>query len=154
MTNDELLDEVSASAEAALEAHASGDGSGDGLERKRDAARVALDAGHEVSAIAAAQTRGERAARERVGAQVLRGVERSARKVREATDEYERSVAKAVALGLPARDVAARAGVSHGTVAAIARRHEQGSAPPPDGATEYGSSESTSESVGGAAEAG
>ena len=58
----------------------------------RAAARAALDDGHPIAAIAAAEADGERAARERVGAQVLRSVERSAKKMRESTEEYERAI--------------------------------------------------------------
>lgn len=92
------------------------------LEEVREAATAALEA----------QADGERAARERVGGQLLRAVERTAKKLRDATGEYEQAIVQAVRLGLPARDIAARAGVSHGTVAAVARRHEQPSATPPD----------------------
>jgi DNA-binding NarL/FixJ family response regulator len=125
MADDVLLDEVRAAAEAALEARATGDGSEAQARRALTAARAALDGGHPIAAIAAAEAEGERVARERVGAQVLRSVERSAKKLRDATEEYERTVVQAVRLGLAARDIAARAGVSHGTVAALARRHEQ-----------------------------
>ncbi len=132
MADTVLLDEVRAAAEAALEARASGDGSADRGRHPLIAARAALDGGHSISAIAAADAEGERAARERIGGQVLRSVERSAKKLRDATDEYERAIVQAARLGLPARDIAGRAGVSHGTVAAVARRHEQASTAPLD----------------------
>src|SRR5437763_272521 len=125
MADDGLLDEVRATAEAALEARANGDGSDEPARQALAAARAALDGGHAISAIAVAEAEGERAARDRVGAQMLRSVERSAKKLRDATEEYERAVVQAVRRGLAARDIAARAGVSHGTVAAVARRHEQ-----------------------------
>ena len=130
MPNSAPLDEVRAAAEAALEARANGEGSDEPSRRALTAARAALDGGHPISAIAAAEADGERAARERVGTQVLRSVERSAKKLRDATEEYERTVVQAVRLGLAARDIASRAGVSHGTVAAVARRHEQASGGP------------------------
>ena len=131
MADQALLDEVRQAADAALEALATGADPADADGRTRAAARAALDDGHLIAAIAAAQADGERIARERVGAQVLRSVERLAKKMRESTEEYERAVAQATRLGLPARDIAARAGVSHGTVAAVARRHEQAQAAPP-----------------------
>ena len=130
MADEALLDDVRQAAEAVLEARAGGDGSDELGRRVLSAARAALDGGHAISAIAAAEAEGERAARERVGGQVLRAIERLAKKLREATEEYERAIVHATRLGLPARDIAARAGVSHGTVAAVARRHEQPEAAP------------------------
>jgi hypothetical protein len=56
---------------------------------------------------------------------VLRSVERSAKKLREPTEEYERTIVQATRLGLAARDIATRAGVSHAAVAAVAPCHEQ-----------------------------
>lgn len=132
MADPALLDEVRQSAEAALEAQATGEALGERTARKLAAARAALDGGHSITAIAAADADGERAARERVGAQVLRLVERSAKKMRDATEEYERAIVQATRLGLPARDIAGKAGVSHGTVAAVARRHEQADTAPPE----------------------
>ena len=136
MADQALLDEVRQAAGAALEALATGADPADADGRTRAAARAALDDGHPIAAIAAAQADGERTARERVGAQVLRSVERLAKKMRESTEEYERAVAQATRLGLPARDIAARAGVSHGTVAAVARRHEQAQAAPQEAAAQ------------------
>lgn len=136
MADDALLDQVREAANAALETQASGEKIQAAADRVLAAARSALDGGHAIAAIAAAEAEGERAARERVGGQVLRLVERSAKKLRETTGEYEQAIVQAVRLGLPARDIAARAGVSHGTVAAVARRHEQPSATPPDRAAQ------------------
>lgn len=135
MADPALLDEVKQAAEAALEAQASGEDTAEAARRKLAAARSALDGGHLITAIAAADGEGERAARDRVGVQVLRSIERLAKKMREATAEYERAVTLGTRIGLPARDIAARAGVSHGTVAAVARRHEQADAAPPETAT-------------------
>lgn len=154
MAEDGLLDEVRAAAEAALEARATGAGSGEPADRALAAARSALDGGHAISAIAAAEVEGERAARARVGAQVLRAVERSAKKLRDASAEYERSIGQAVQLGLVARDIASRAGVSHGTVAAVARRHAQAVAAPSDGAAHASVAEAPGTETATAAEAG
>lgn len=134
MADEALLDEVRQAADAALEALASGADTAEVDGRKRAAARAALDDGHAIAAIAAAEAEGERAARERVAVQVLRAVERTAKKMRDSTEEYEQTVAQAVRLGLPARDIGARAGVSHGTVTAVARRYEQAQAAPPKAA--------------------
>jgi len=131
VADDALLEEVREAATAALEAQAGGEETQPAADRVLAAARAALDGGHAIAAIAAAEADGTRAARERVGGQLLRLVERSAKKLRDATGEYEQTIVQAVRLGLPARDIAARAGVSHGTVAAVARRHEQPLATPP-----------------------
>ena len=135
MADDALLDEVRHAAEAALAARASDEHVEEAAGRSLAAARAALDAGHPIAAIAAAEADGEQTARDRVGAQVLRSVDRSAKKMRDAIEEYERTLVHATRLGLPARDIAARAGVSHGTVAAVARRHEQADTAPPRAAT-------------------
>ena len=146
MAEDALVEEVRGAAEARLEAQVSGDGVVDAARRAVLAAHAALDAGHSVAEIASAEAAGERAARERSAGQVLRSVERAARKMRDATDEYERAILHATRLGLPARDIAARAGVSHGTVAAVARRHEQPSPPAlPDGGSEQAEAVNTTE---------
>lgn len=131
MSDMELLGEVRGAADAALEAHANGGELDAARGRALSAASAALDGGFAISAIAAAEVEGDRAARGRLAAQVLRQVERSAKKLRDATHEYERTISQAVQLGLAARDIAARAGVSHGTVAAVARRHEQATPAPP-----------------------
>lgn len=128
MADDDALETVRAAAEAVVEAQVAEGDEEAARQRALAAARVALDAGHAISAIARAESAGEKAARERLGGQVLRSVERAARKLADATAEYERTIVQAVRVGLAARDIAARANVSHGTVAAVARRHEQASA--------------------------
>ena len=130
MADQALLDEVRQAADAALEALATGADPADADGRTRAAARAALDDGHPIAAIAAAQADGERVARERVGAQVLRSVERSAKKMRESTEEYERASCKRRGSVLRRVTSPREAGVSHGTVAAVARRHEQAQATP------------------------
>ena len=128
MADDETLEAVRVAAEAAVEAQVADGDEEAARQRALAAARAALDAGHPISAIARAESAGEKAARERLGAQVLRSVERAAKKLADATAEYERTIVQAVRVGLAARDIAARANVSHGTVTAVARRHEQASA--------------------------
>jgi hypothetical protein len=68
MADDALLDEVRHAAEAALEVQAGGEDSGETAGRKLAAACAALDGGHPIAAIAAAEAEGERAARDRIGA--------------------------------------------------------------------------------------
>lgn len=116
------LGEVRRAAEAALEAQAAGATDVDGSVRLTAAAKAALDTGHGLAAVAAAEAAGQEAARSRLRAEVLRDVGRSARKKREATAEHDAAVTRAAALGLGAREIAERAGVAHGTVAAIVRR--------------------------------
>jgi len=117
---------VREAAEAALDARAAGGGDGEAAVRLTAAAKVALDQGHALSAIAAAESAGQEAARSRLRAEVLRDVARSAKKKREATAEHDAAVSRAAALGRGAREIAERAGVAHGTVAAIVRRHGNG----------------------------
>lgn len=67
---------------------------------------------------------GEAASAE-LGTDVLRRVERAARRKHEADSEYdEQAVVRAARLGLTHRDVAAAARVAHGTVRAILARNE------------------------------
>jgi DNA-binding NarL/FixJ family response regulator len=129
-TDDELLDAVRAAAEAAVDAQVGDDQDPQAAGRLQAAARAALDGGVAISAIARAESDGERAARQRLGGQVLRVIERAAKKLRDVTAEYEDAVVKGVRIGLPARDIAGRAGVSHGTVTALARRHADSPTPP------------------------
>lgn len=117
------LRDVRQAAEAALEAQAKGASNADATAQLTAAAKTALDAGHGLSAVAAAEAAGQEAARSRLRAEVLRDVARSAKKKREATAEHDAAVTRAAALGLGAREIAERAGVAHGTVAAIVRRH-------------------------------
>lgn len=116
------LGDVRQAAEAALEAQAAGATEGDVRVRLTAAAKAALDAGHGLAAVAAAEAAGQEAARSRLRAEVLRDVARSARKKREAIAEHHAAVTRAASLGLGAREIAERAGVAHGTVAAIVRR--------------------------------
>ena len=120
------LDEVRRAAEAALEAQAAGDTNSDAPARLTAAAKTALDAGHGLAAVAGAEATGQQAARSRLRAEVLRDVARSAKKKREATAEHDAAVHRAASLGLGAREIAERAGVAHGTVAAIVRRQQSG----------------------------
>lgn len=114
-------------AAAVLAAHAEGEVDAEAQARATEAAKAALDAGHALAAVAAAEQAGQRAARDRVTAQVLREVERTAKRVRDATIDHEAAIARAARVGLPDRQVAARAGIAHATVRSIVRRHAQAS---------------------------
>jgi hypothetical protein len=127
MTESELAPELEAIATAAFERlRAQTDGNPHGAEEGHrgvaDAASRAIAAGLPLSAIAEAERTGHARARETMGTEVLRRVERAARRKRDTDTEYEHAVARAVRLGLAHRDVAAAAQVSHGTVRAISVR--------------------------------
>lgn len=83
-----------------------------------------------MGAIADAERIGQARAREELGREVLRGVERAARRKREVEHEYEyeQAVLRAARLGLAHRDVAIAAQVAHGTVRAIITRTATASA--------------------------
>ena len=125
----ELSEELEAVAAAAAERlRAVGDGD---LDRDADlqrtvgeAARHAIAAGVSLASIADAEQIGHERAREELGPELLRRVERAARRRREAEREYEHAVVRAGGLGLAHRDVAAAAQVAHGTVRAIIARAE------------------------------
>lgn len=132
----DALGEVRAAAEAALEVQASDGSDSSAAARLTAAAKAALDEAHGLAAVAAAEAEGQDAARARLRSEVLRGVARSAKKLRDATAEHEACVARASTLGLGAREIADRAEIAHGTVAAIVRRHaERSSASPAEVAT-------------------
>ena len=93
-------------------------------QRVGEAARVAIGAGLSLGAIADAEQVGQARARRDLATDVLRRLERAARRKREAEREYDQAVIRAVRLGLPQRDVAAAADVAHGTIRAIVARAE------------------------------
>lgn len=119
------LDAVREAAEAALETRAADGDRSEAQQRLTTAAKAALDAGYGLRQVAEAEAAGQAAARDRLRKDVLRRVERSARRLREVTAEHETQIAQADALGLGAREIAERASIAHGTVAAIVRRHAQ-----------------------------
>ena len=118
------LDEIATSAAERLRALTGGDAECEADLRRRvgEAASRAIAAGLLLSTIADAEQVGQRRAREELGPDLLRRVERAARPKREAEHEYEQAVVRAVRLGLAHRDVAAAAQVTHGTVRAIVAR--------------------------------
>jgi len=96
------------------------------------AASAAIAAGVPLAAIAHAERVGQTRARHELGSDVLRRVERAARRKREADDEYAHAIARAARLGLPHREIAAAAHVAHGTIRAIVARRDNGSDNQPD----------------------
>lgn len=123
---DEMAAELVAvrdAAEAVLAAHAAGELDAGAQARATEAAKSALDAGHALAAVAAAEQAGRQAARDRARPQLLHDVERTARRVREATRDHEAAIVRAARAGLPDRQIAERAGIAHATVRSIVRRH-------------------------------
>jgi DNA-binding NarL/FixJ family response regulator len=95
-------------------------------ERLVTAATSAMAAGHSLTDIAEAEAVGKDAVRDSLRADTLRSVERSGRRAREARSEHHQAIARAMRLGLSTREIAGAAGVTHGTVRAIASRLEGG----------------------------
>ena len=84
-----------------------------------EAAGRAIAAGLSLTAIADAERIGHAHAREQLGTEVLRAVERAVQRKREAERTYEQAVGRAARLGLVQRDIAAAARVAHGTIRAV-----------------------------------
>ena len=126
------LEEIATSAAERLRALTDGDVEREADLRRRvgEAASRAIAAGLLLSSIADAEQIGQRRAREVLGPDLLRRVERAARRKREAEHEYEQAVVRAARLGLAHRDVAAAAQVAHGTVRAIVARTQTVSVQP------------------------
>lgn len=86
------------------------------------AATSAMSAGHSLADIARAEAHGKETLRHTLRGDALRLVERSGRRAREAEVEHHRAIARAVRLGLPMREIAHAAEVTHGTIRAISSR--------------------------------
>ncbi|HXZ73041.1 MAG TPA: hypothetical protein VEH31_19510 [Streptosporangiaceae bacterium] len=91
-------------------------------EELMTAATAAMAAGHSLSHITRAEAIGQETVRDSVRPEALGHVERSGRRAREARAEHHQAIARATRLGLSTREVAAAAGVTHGTVRAISDR--------------------------------
>jgi DNA-binding NarL/FixJ family response regulator len=105
--------------------------------RATEAAKAALDAGHSLSDVLAAERAGQLATDRRLRKDGLRQVERTAERMREATTLYEVAVGRAVDVGLSAREIALAAQVNHSTIIGIRRRRsarEETGVPPPQAA--------------------
>jgi predicted transcriptional regulator len=92
-------------------------------ERLLAAATSAMGAGYSLSEIAGAEARGKDDVRRELRGEALRRVERSGRHARDAEADHHRAIARAVRLGLSTREIAAAAGVTHGTVRTISNRY-------------------------------
>jgi hypothetical protein len=108
------------------------------------AATSAMGAGHSLGDITEAEASGKEGVREALRPDTLRSVERTGRRAREARLEHHRAIARAMRLGLSTREIAAAAGVTHGTVRAISARLASGdtaealAAEEPEGSTTEG----------------
>lgn len=86
------------------------------------AAAAAMAGGCSLTEIARAEARGKEAIRYSLRADALKLVERTGGRVRDTQAEHHRAIARATRLGLPLREIAQAAGVTHGTIRAINNR--------------------------------
>jgi predicted transcriptional regulator len=86
------------------------------------AASAAMAAGHSLAEIARAEADGKDTIRRTLRADALKLVERTAHRTRQAQIEHYQAIARATRLGLPLREIAQSAGVTHGTIRAINNR--------------------------------
>ena len=94
-------------------------------EKLREAAGAAMLAGYSLSAIAAAEAAGKEAVRNALRGETLKRVQRTGEQAREAAAGHRLAIARAMRLGLSTREIASAAGVTHGTVRAIAIRQQR-----------------------------
>ena len=81
-----------------------------------------MEAGYTLTEIARAEARGKDTIRLGLRADALKLVERTGIRAREAQAENYRAIARATRLGLPMREIAHAAHVTHGTIRAITNR--------------------------------
>jgi hypothetical protein len=148
VTEPALSPELEAIATAAAEVvHSQAAEGSDGTEelqkRVREAAGAAIASGAELDAVAQAQRIGQARARRELGSDLLRRVERVAKRRREIEIEYEDAIRRAARVGLPHREIADAAQVAHGTVRAIITRTEAVAADGAPVAATVGQSEQT-----------
>lgn len=86
------------------------------------AASAAMAAGHSLEQIARAEAHGKDTIRRTLRADALKLVERTAHRTRQMQIEHHQAIARATRLGLPMREIAQAAGVTHGTIRAINNR--------------------------------
>lgn len=93
------------------------------------AASSAMAAGYQLSEIARAEAQGKDDVRNALRPETLKRVQRTGQGAREARIEHHHAIARAMRLGLSTREIAAAAGVTHGTVRAISARLAGGEEP-------------------------
>ena len=111
------------------------------------AATSAMGAGYSLTEIARAEARGKDSLRRTLRADALKLVERTGSRAREAQTEHYRAIARATRLGLPMREIAQAAHVTHGTVRAIT--HRLAAQAPVEGATDQPAEEHEMTEAGG-----
>ncbi len=94
--------------------------------RVADTASAAIAAGAELSAIANAEQTGHERAKRTLSGDVLKRIDRAAKRKHEADAEYKGAVQHAGRLGLSHREIATAAHITHGTVRAILTRRNTG----------------------------
>jgi DNA-binding NarL/FixJ family response regulator len=122
-----LEDELAAVAQAAgARLRAETDEDADAVRVAADeltrSATAAMAAGYSLTEIARAEAYGKDTLRRRLRGEALKMVERTGQRAREAQVEHYRAIARATRLGLPMREIAHAAQVTHGTVRAITHR--------------------------------
>jgi DNA-binding CsgD family transcriptional regulator len=85
-------------------------------------ASSAMAAGYSLSQIARAEADGKETVRHTLRADALKLVERTGHRARQMQVEHHHAIARATRLGLPMREIAQAAGVTHGTIRAINNR--------------------------------
>ncbi len=86
------------------------------------AATAAMAAGYSLTEIARAEAYGKDTLRRQLREDALKMVERSGQRARDAQVEHHRAIGRATRLGLPMREIAHAAHVTHGTIRAISNR--------------------------------
>lgn len=119
----ELLD-VAEAAGARLRAETDADAEAGqtAAETVMRAATAAMAAGFSLTEITRAEARGKETVRGMLRPDALKLVERTGTRAREMQAEHYEAIARATRLGLPLRDIAQAAQVTHGTIRAITSR--------------------------------
>jgi hypothetical protein len=117
------LQHVSDAAGSVVEARSNGGDMEAARAGATDAAKAALDAGHSLAEIAAAESAGQVASQQRLRRERLRRVGAAGERLRAATADYELAVTEALDFGLSAREIALTARANHSAIISIRRRH-------------------------------
>jgi DNA-binding NarL/FixJ family response regulator len=121
---DDPLAAVAQAAGARLRAQADEDADGERVaaESLVAAASTAMAGGVAIREIMTAEARGKAVVRDELRPDGLKRVQRTAQQVRDAKTAHEAAVGRAMRIELSTRDIAEAAGVTHGTIRAMAQR--------------------------------
>jgi len=100
------------------------------------AATSAMVSGYSLRQIAEAEASGQDRTRRSLREDMLKRVSRTGRQARAAEAEHHRTIVSATRLGLSTREIAASAGVTHGTIRAIINRQAIDATPDPEAVDE------------------